>query len=267
MTKAALDALHPAGYPRANNPQAIRLGTAAGPGGLRVTSLPGADPYTLAQSIDDYRSRVAGRPSDAVIVDRRPTGPSSPCPPRRVRGESTDSVLFTARDTLHAPTRAAIRAHGRPHIYVLGPVSAVSAAIEAQLAQLGTVTRIAAADAPSTAFAFAPIPGRELRLGRRRPGPRVRLRLPEATGRCRRGGPAVSERHLRAAAPDRARGVTSHARSRNICSTSSRATPVTRCAVVYNHGLIVGDTRTVGVAAQATIDGLLEIAPVPAKKP
>ena len=36
---------------------------------------------------------------------------------------------------------------------------------------------------------------------------------------------------------------------------------------VYNHGWIVGDTRTVGVAAQATIDGLLEIAPVPAKKP
>ena len=36
---------------------------------------------------------------------------------------------------------------------------------------------------------------------------------------------------------------------------------------VYNHGWIVGDPRAVGVAAQATIDGLLEIAPVKARKP
>jgi len=264
-TKAALGALHPAGSARANNAQAIRLGTAAGPGGLRVTSLPGADPYTLAQSIDDYRSRVAGRPSDAVMVvaaDR----PEYAMPAAAYAAKSGDPVLFTARDTLPAPTRAAIRAHGRPHIYVLGPVSAVSAAVEAQLAQLGTVTRIAAADAPSTAIAFARFQDGNFGWGVVDPGHGFVFVSPRRPGDAGAAAPLSASGTygpllLTAPGGSLPRSVTEYLLD---VKPGYSSDPVRG---VYNHGWIVGDTQTVGVAAQATIDGLLEIAPVPAKQP
>ena len=153
-TGDALKALRPGGSTRANGAQAIRLATAAGPEGLRVTSLPGADPYTLARNIDDYRSRVAGRPSAAVVVVPA-DAPQFAMPAAAWAAKSGDPVLFTARDRLPAPTAAAIRAHGRPRIYLLGPPSVVSAGVEGELSRLGTVTRIAEADAPRTAVAFA----------------------------------------------------------------------------------------------------------------
>jgi len=265
VTKAALDALHPAGSPRANNAQAIRLGTAAGPGGLRVTSLPGADPYTLAQSIDDYRSRVAGRPSDAVMIvaaDR----PEYAMPAAAYAAKSGDPVLFTARDSLPAPTRAAIQAHGRPHIYVLGPVGAVSSAVETQLAQLGTVTRIAAADGPSTAIAFARFQEGGFGWGVVDPGHGFVFVSPKRPGDAGAVAPLSASGTygpLLLTAPGGALPSSVAGYLLDVKPGYS-SDPVRG---VYNHGWIVGDTQTVGVAAQATIDGLLEIAPVPAKKP
>ena len=265
VTASALQALNPQGSARANNAQAIRLGTAAGPGGLRVTSLAGADPYTLAQSIDDYRSRVAGRASDAVMVvaaDR----PEYALPAAAYAAKSGDPVLFTARDTLPAPTREAIRAHGRPHIYVLGPASVVSAAVEAQLAQLGTVTRIAAADAPSNAIAFARFQDGTFGWGVVDPGHGFVFVSPKRPGHAGGAAPLSANGSygpmlLTAPGGSLPRAVAEYLLDLKPGYSSD---PVRG---VYNHGWIVGDTQTVGVAAQATIDGLLEIAPVPAKKP
>ena len=264
-TADALAALKPAGSARANNAQAIRLGTAAGPSGLRVTSLAGADPYTLAQSIDDYRSRVAGRPSAAVMVvpaDR----PEYAMPAAAYAAKSGNPVLFTARDTLPAPTRAAITAHGRPHIYVLGPASAVSAAVEAQLSQLGTVTRIAEADAPRTAISFARFKDGAFGWGIVDPGHGFVFATPARPG------------DAGAAAPLSASGtygpllLTSPggALPRSVADYLLDVKPgysTDPVRGVYNHGWIVGDAQAVDVGAQATIDGLLEIAPVPAKSP
>ena len=40
-----------------------------------------------------------------------------------------DPVLWSGKDSLPAATKAAITAHRRPHIYVLGPASAISDAV------------------------------------------------------------------------------------------------------------------------------------------
>lgn len=264
-TADALKALAPKGAASANGAQAIRLGPAAGPAGLRVTSLPGADPYSLARAVDDYRSRVAGRPSAAVVV--APADAQEYAMPAAAwAAKSGDPVLFTARDRLPAPTAAAIRAHGRPRIYLLGPARVASPAVEGALSRLGTVTRIAEADAPSTAVAFARFQDGPFGWGIVDPGHGFVFANPGRPG------------DAGAAAPLSASGmygpllITSPggALPRSVADYLLDVRPgysSDPVRGVYNHGWIVGDSRAVGVGAQATIDGLLEIAPVKARKP
>ncbi len=264
-TSAALEALRPPGSPRANNAQAIRLGTAAGPSGLRVTSLPGADPYTLARSIDEYRSRVAGRPSASVMVvpaDR----PDYAMPAAAYAAKSGVPILFTARDTLPEPTRAAIRAHGRPRIYLLGGTSAVSPAAVRQLAQLGTVTRIAEADPASTAVAFARFKDGGFGWGVVDPGHGFVFAAPARPGDAGAAAPLSASGTYGPLLLTSTGGALPRAVADYLLDVRPgySSDPVRG---VYNHGWIVGDPAAVDVATQATIDGLLEIAPVPAKSP
>ena len=264
-TADALKALRPQGSARANGAQAIRLGPAAGPSGLRVTALPGADPYTLARSIDDYRSRVAGRPSASVMVVPADAQQYA-MPAAAWAAKSGDPVLFTARDRLPDPTAAAIRAHGRPRIYLLGPASVVSPAVEGALSKLGTVTRIAEADAPSTAVAFARFQDGAFGWGITDPGHGFVFANPGRPGDAGAAAPLSASGTygpLLITAPGGAlpRSVADYLLDVRPGYSSD---PVRG---VYNHGWIVGDPRAVGVAAQATIDGLLEIAPVNTRKP
>lgn len=264
-TADALAALKPKGSAKANGAQAIRLGTAAGPAGLRVTSLAGADPYTLARNIDDYRSRVAGRPSASVVVVPA-DAPQYAMPAAAWAAKSGDPVLFTERTRLPAPTVAAIRAHGRPRIYLLGPGSVVSAAVEGALSRLGNVTRIAEADAPSTAVAFARFRDGAFGWGIVDPGHGFAFANPGRPGDAGAAAPlAASGMYgpLLLTAPGGSLPA-SVAQYLLDVRPGYSSDPVRG---VYNHGWIVGDPRAVGVAAQATIDGLLEIAPVKARNP
>ena len=264
-TADALRALRPGGSAKANGAQAIRLGTAAGPEGLRVTSLAGADPYTLARNIDDYRSRVAGRPSASVIVVPA-DAPQFAMPAAAWAAKSGDPVLFTARDRRPAPTAAAIRAHGRPRIYLLGPASVVAASVEGELSRLGTVTRIAEADAPRTAVAFARFQDGAFGWGIVDPGHGFAFANPGRPGDAGAAAPLSASGMygpLLITAPGGSLPASVSEYLLDVRPGYS-SDPVRG---VYNHGWIVGDPQAVGVAAQATIDGLLEIAPVKARKP
>jgi hypothetical protein len=172
--------------------------------------------------------------------------------------KSGDPILFTARERLPGPTRAALRAHGRPRIYLLGPASVISRGVEDQLSRLGTVTRIAGRDGPATAVEFARFsdgpfgwgvvdPGHGMVfLTPQRPadaGPAGALSAsgtfgPQLLTRADGALPAVARDYLRDIRPgyssDPVRGV-------------------------YNHAWIVGDTDAVPETTQAQIDGLLEI--------
>lgn len=260
VTAGALAALRPRGAPSANGAQAIRLGAAAGPPGLRVASLAGADPYTLAGNVADYRSRVAGRHSGAVLVVPA-DAPEYAMPAAAWAAKSGDPVLFTARERLPAPTAEAIRAHGRPRIYLLGPERVASAAVESALSRLGTVTRIAEGDPQRTAVAFARFQDGPFGWGVVDPGHGFVVATPARPGDAGAAAPlSASGKYgpllltspggkLPAAVAEYLRDV----------RPGYSSDPVRG---VYNHAWIVGDERAVDVAAQATIDGLLEIAPV-----
>ncbi len=259
VTQAALSALAPTGAGD-NGPQLIRLGNVAAPVSLKTQPLAGNDPFTLAAAIDAYQAKIAGRWSKSVVIAPSDS-PGIAMPAAAWAAKSGNPVLFSERNSLPPATAAAIKAHGRPRIYIIGSSSTISAAVASQLGKLGNVTRIGASSASANAIAFARFSDSSFGWGVVDPGHGLVIANPAAAATAGavaplsasgsygplllagRGGalPADLINYLRDIRPgyssDPVRGV-------------------------YNHAWIIGDTNAVSDRSQATIDSLLEIAPV-----
>ena len=145
--------------------------------------------------------------------------------------KSGDPVLWTGKDALPPETKAAIQAHQKPKIYVLGPEDVISEAVAGELRKLGDVERISGPDPVTNAIAFARFSDGDFGWGVVDPGhgfvfashpparstPRPRAPL-SASGKF---GPLLLVTEAQALPA---------ARSRTTCSTSSPATTRTRCA-------------------------------------
>src|SRR5215207_2548755 len=146
-TEQALGRLIPAGAKEAGGAQVVRIGEAAVAEGYKTTEVEGADHAALAQAIDRLQIAAAGKPSPAVVVASSEE-PGFAMPAAAWAAKSGQPVLWVTRDAIPAATRAAITAHKRPKIYVLGPESAVSKKLLNQLSDRG-------ADPVANAIAFA----------------------------------------------------------------------------------------------------------------
>ncbi len=259
-TQSALDELGPIGAEKAGKAQVIRVGETAKPDGLRSSDVEGADPAALAQAIDRLHTAAAGSPTRAVLIAPS-SAPEFAMPAAAWAAKAGDPVLWAERDSLPAATKAAITAHRRPRIYVLGPASVISDKVFKQLGELGTARRISAAEPVANAIAFARFtdgrfgwnavdPGHGLVFAStQRPadapaaaalsgsgtyGPLLLVTEPNAL-------PAAVQDYLLDIQPgyddDPVRGV-------------------------YNHGWLVGDESAISVDVQSRIDALLEIQPV-----
>ncbi len=256
-TEQALGRLIPTGAKEAGGAQVIRVGEAAVTEGYKTTPVEGADHAALAQAIDRLQTAAAGKPSPAVVVASSEQ-PGFSMHAAGWAAKSGDPVLWVTRDAIPAPTRAAITAHKRPKIYVLGPEAAVSKKVLDQLSELGEARRIGGADPVAGAIAFARFsdgsfgwnvvdPGHGLVfLNTQRPldaaaaaplsasgtyGPQLLLTAANVL-------PAPLQDYLLDIQPgydeDPVRGV-------------------------YNHGWMIGDEGAIAVDVQARIDALLEI--------
>ena len=170
--------------------------------------------------------------------------------------KSGQPVLWVTRDAIPPSTRAAITAHKRPQIYVLGPEAAVSARVEQQLGELGRVKRVGGADPVANAIAFA----RAARtfLERRRPRPRPGLPQHPAAARRRVRRAALGVRHVRTAAAAH-RGNALPAPLQDYLLDIQPGYDKDPVRGVYNHGWMIGDENAISVDVQARIDSLLEI--------
>ncbi len=260
-TTAAIDALRPKGAPEAAGAQAIRLAIAGDPGGgLRTAAIAGADPFTLAANVAEYRARAARRYSRSVVVVPA-DDPGFALPAAAWAAKSGDPILFAARRTLPGPTRRALRAHGKPRIYLLGPRAAVSRSVETQLGKLGTVTRITGASPQTTAIAFARFIDAGFGWGIVDPGHGLVFSnplRPQATAVAAPLSASGSYGPLLLVDDDAGlpRSVRDYLQDIRPGYSSD---PVRG---VYNHAWIVGEQDAISLDAQAAIDGLLEIAPV-----
>lgn len=157
VTKETLDRLKPKGSDLSKDAQVIRIGDEPPvPSGFRTAIIRGNGPYERAAAIDRYYSAARGEPSaDVVLVSGE--RPEFAMPAAAWAARSGNSILLTAKDALAPPTIKALREHEKPDIFILGPESAISKKVEAQIkkAKLGRVRRIQGPNPVENAIAFA----------------------------------------------------------------------------------------------------------------
>jgi hypothetical protein len=256
-TEQALGRLLPTGAKEAGGAQVIRVGATPEVEGYKATAVEGADHAALAQAIDRLHTAAAGKPSPAVVIASSEQ-PGFAMPAAGWAAKSGDPVLWVTRDTIPPATRAAITAHKRPRIYVLGPEAAVSKDVLEQLDELGDARRISGADPVENAIAFARFSDGSFGWNVVDPGHGLVI--------------ASTQRPLDAAAAAPLSASGSYGPLLLVTAGNALPEPLQNFLLdiqpgydqdpvrgVYNHGWIIGDEAAVSVDVQARIDQLLEI--------
>ena len=261
-TKAALDALQPTGSKAAGGAQVIRVGTKAAVEGYKTTDVEGINPAALAAAVDRTHAAASGGAKSLVMVaslDR----PEYAMPAAGYAAKAGVPLLWVNSTGVPAETATAIKTHKGAKIFVLGPADAVPDKVLTALEKLGSVKRVAATDAVSSAITFTRFsdeasgfgwavidPGHGLVFASsRRPQDAAAAAPLSATGTY---GPLLL-------LPDA--GVLPQPLQDFLLDIQPGydADPVRG---VYNHGWIIGDESAMSVDVQARIDSLLEIQPV-----
>ncbi len=261
-----LERLDPRGSDLSEDAQVIRIGDEpAKPDGFRTARIEGDDPYERAAAIDRFFSAARGGPSENVVVT---SGEQSQyaMPAAAWAARSGDAVLLTQRNRVPAATRKAIASHDKPGIYVLGPRSAISDKVVAQLGKLGRTTRIGAADPVNNAIEFARYEEGDFGWGATVPGYNFTvagvsrpLDAAAAATLATRGvfAPLLLTDHA---------GVLPTDLERYFLSVQPGYEDDPGQAV-YNRVWILGDDAQVSVDEQAQIDAVTELIPVQANAP
>jgi hypothetical protein len=273
----ALAALGPTGSGPAGGAQLIRIGAVpknVSTHPLRSAAIKGTDPYALAAGIDRFVSAAQGKTSSDVVIASA-VDPAYAMPAAGWAAESGNPVLFVGRSGVPAPTRQALLAHQKPHIYVLGPSSVISDSTLSQLRKYGPVKRVGAKDPAANSVAFAVYRDPPCAYGQ------ACAHVPGSFGWAMRspghGYMLINAKRpldAAAAAPLSASGDYGPALLVDDPTTLPRAvlnfflnyatpgyTQEGPTAAVYNHGWVIGDQSAISVAVQAEMDNLLEVVP------
>ncbi len=274
-TTDALSQLAPTGSGSAGGAQLIRVGDdLPRPGGLHVTTIHGHDPYALTAAIDTFATAVKGRPSSNVVIASG-DDPAYAMPAAGWAAESGEAVLFVTRDGIPPVTQQALRAHGHPNIYVLGPTSVIPDRILTALGAFGRVKRVGASGPASNSVAFAIY--RDPHCTNGQPCAHV----PGSFGWAMRSpghGYVLlnANRPLDAAAAAPLSSSGDYGPQLLVENASTLPASVLNffldyatpgytqqgpTAAVYNHGWMIGDRGAISPAIQAQVDGLLEVVP------
>lgn len=259
-TSTALKALSPRGEPKAGGAQILRIGAAAEPSGLKSKAIAGDNVFATAAAIDRLNSGAAGKPASQVMVASSER-PEFAMPAAGYAAKSGDPVLFTRANQLPPETVAALKKHHNPDIFILGPESVVSKAVEDKLRKLGTVTRIQGPDSVTNAIAFARYTNGKFGWGVVDPGHGIVFES--------------AKRPLDAAAASALSGTGPYGPLLLVTNADQLPELDQRYLLdiqpgyekdpvrgVYNHGWLIGDEAAISTAVQARIDALLQIVPV-----
>jgi hypothetical protein len=158
VTEDTLERLQPKGSDLSKDAQVIRMGAdVARPDGYRTALVQGEDAFQRAAAIDRFISAARGEPSGDVVLYSA-EDPEWAMPAAAWAARSGDAALPVRPGSIPAPVRRALAGHERPDVYLLGPRSVISAAVERELRRrklAGSVNRIAAPTPVENAIAFA----------------------------------------------------------------------------------------------------------------
>lgn len=266
VSSDALTRLKPPGSPLAKNAQIIRIGDAAAqPSGYRTAVVPGTDIYAVAAGIDRFFSVARSKPARQVVVT---TGeqPGFAMPAAAWAARSGDSVLFVKHNAVPAFTRAALRRHSHPTIYVLGPTSVVGTTVTKALRHYGTVHRIDGLTPVQNAIAFTKYSSHGFGWGITTPGQNFTVagisRPADAAGAAVLGTAGVFAPLL---LTDRADALPSSLENYFLdVQPGYQSNPNSG---VFNHVWILGDGGLLSVGAQGRLDSITQLVPVQNQQP
>lgn len=263
-SKSAIEELEPRGLRKLNGAQAIRVGNAAEPSGLKSTQIHGSGPYELSRAIDRFRTTKTGRRSNELVIVSADS-PAYAMPAAGWAARSGDPIYFAHRRTLPAATVRAVRMRKRPQVYVLGPRAVIGTRVLTRLRKLGAQVRRISGDGPvGNAIAFARYADGDFGFGVTDPGHGlVFTRTDEPQNAVAAALLSNSGTYGPLLLTDSGEELPAVLRDYLLdIQPGYESDPVRG---VYNHGWLIGDSDVISAALQTKIDSLLEIVPVGAQ--
>ena len=273
-TTNALHLLAPTGSSALAGAQAIRVGDAPLPKGLKTTTIGGNGPYAIAAAINSFANATAGKPSPDVVIASGDNAAYA-MPAAGWAAESGDPVLFVSSSGVPAATAQALSHDAHPHIYVLGPSSVIPDGVLAQLKQYGAVARVGAQDPATNSVAFAVyrdppcvtnqpcahVPG-SFGWAMRSPGHGYTLlNASRPLDAAASAALSASGSYGPQLVLDSGNALPSSVLNFFLDYATPGYTQEGPTAAVYNHGWVIGDPSTISVSVQAEVDSLLEVVP------
>lgn len=260
-TSAALERLAPTGAALAADAQVIRIGEVAEPDGLRVKTIPGADPYERAAQIDRFAAAVRGREAGHLVIASGDRAEYA-MPAAAWAARSGNPVLFTHSDSIPEPTVEALKRHEAPDLYLLGPEPVIGREVEKQLGKIAHEVRRIDGETPvDAAIAFARYRRGTFGWGYVTPGHNYTLassaRPLDAAAAATLGSGGVFAPLL---LTDRAAELPGAVESYLLdVQPGYRRDPAT---AVFNRVFVLGGDEAISGAAQGRLDELTELVPV-----
>lgn len=258
LTSQTLAALAPAGGPETTGIQVFTAGAVTPPSGFEVREIGGDSPAAIAAELArTHRALSDSDPAAFLIVSD--ADPAFAMPAAAWAARAGDPILIVGRDQIPPATRAFLSENPAVPVYLLGPETVISAAVERRLGRGGRpVTRIQGSDPVTNAIEFARFSDGRFGWNINDPGHGLVI--------TRDSEPL----NAAAAAPLSAAGtwgplllttdqavVPGPLRSFLLDIKPGYRDDPTRA--LYNHVWLVGDQQAIGVAQQGTLDQLAEL--------
>jgi hypothetical protein len=269
VTADTLDHLRPKGSDLSKDAQVIRIGqNVARPEGYRTAVVQGDDAFQRAAAIDRFVSAARGKPSaDVVLYSAEEAEWGLPAAAWAAR--SGDAALPVKADSIPAPIRRALEEHDGPNVYLLGPPSVISNAVERELRQrklASSVNRISAATPVKNAIAFARYERGDFGWGIVVPGYNFAIaNLDRPLDVAAAASLATRGVFAPLLLTDDADQVPEPLESYLLSVQPGYEEDPSQA--VYNRAWILGDDKAISVAEQARVDATTELIPVQSNAP
>jgi hypothetical protein len=266
VSEEALGALDPRGSKRTGGAQLFAIGAVATPGGRDATRVQAGSAAATAAAIAALRERLSGSPPEHVVIASEDQSAFA-MPAAAWAARSGDPVLFAGRDTLPAPTAAALRRHPKTLVYVLGPSSAISSAVVRQISAIDPrVRRVSGEDPVRNAIALARYDDEGFGWNVNDPGHGFVVARSDSPLDAAAAAPlSASGTWGPLLLTDDADRLPAALHGYLLDVKPGYSTDPTRA--FYNHVWVIGDQEAIAVRQQAEIDSLAELARIGAAEP
>jgi len=259
VSEEALAALDPQGSKATGQASLFAIGSLAYPG--KAVPVDSGDPARTAAQIATLRDRLFGAAPKHIVVasDSRP---DFAVPAAAWAARSGDPVLYTGAKKLPGPTVAVLEEHPKAPVYVLGPSSAISSEVVREIAKVSKqVKRVAGEDPVANALALARYRDGSFGWNVNDPGHGFVLARGDSPADAAAAAPlSASGTWGPLLLTDGADQLPEAVRSYLLDVKPGYTSDPTRA--FYNHVWVIGDQDAIGVAQQAEVNELAELAKI-----